>query len=284
MILVTGATGAVGSAVVEHLVADGQPVRALVRDPAKAAGVLPESVELARGDLLDAASIGAALEGVDRMFLLSPPDERMLDMEHNAVAAAKAANLRHLVKLSVMDADPAARSYFARVHGQAEAAVRESGVPFTFLRPTFFMQNLLGSAGMIKSQGAIYQPAGNGAAAYIDVEDIAAVGATVLTSAGHEGKTYTLTGPELLTFAQVAEILSRVLGKPVRYVDIPRDTAKQAMLQMGMPEWYAEAISQLMDDLRDGKMARVTRDVEDVTGRPPRTFEQFAIEHREAFV
>ena len=283
MILITGATGTVGSNLVEQLVADGQSVRALVRDPVKAATSLPAGVEL-RGDLLDAESMEEALAGVERMFLLSPPSDRMLDMETSAIAAARAAGLKHLVKLSVINADPESKSFFMREHGKAEAAARESGVPFTFVRPTFFMQNLLGLAGTIKSKGAIFQPAGDVAASYVDVRDIAAVAAKALTVGGHEGQTYTVTGPEALTQAQIADLVARVTGKPVKYIDVPRDAAKKAMLGGGMPEWQAEAISQLMDEVRGGKVAVVTGEVQRVTGKPPRTMEQFVRENRAAFV
>jgi uncharacterized protein YbjT (DUF2867 family) len=292
MILVTGATGKVGSDLIAQLTAAGQPVRALVRDPEKAARTLPAEVELARGDLSDEASIAAALEGAHRLFLLSPPNESMLDLERTAIrAAARAAagtsssGLRHLVKLSVIDADPASRHFIEHAHGVAEADIRAAGIPFTFLRPNFFMQNLLGAAPQIKSQGAMYQPGGNERASHIDTRDIAAVAAAVFTDpTRHIGQTYTLTGPESLTFQQVADTLSRVTGKPIKYVDVPRDAARQAMLAAGMSQQYAEAISELMDDYRAGKMAAVTDDVERVTGKKPRTLAEFVREHRAAFL
>jgi uncharacterized protein YbjT (DUF2867 family) len=288
MILVTGATGKVGSDLIYELAARGEPVRALVRDPEKAARTLPADVELARGDLSDQVSIAAALEGADRLFLLSPPTENMLDLEHIAIAAAAAAaeagTLRHLVKLSVIGADASSRHFIEQAHGVAESAIRAAAIPFTFLRPNFFMQNLLGAAAQIKSQSAIYQPGANERASHIDTRDIATVAAAALTDPQrHVNQTYTLTGPESLTFTQVADILSHVTGRPVKYIDVPRDAAKQAMLGAGMSERYAEAISELMDDYRAGKMSAVTNDVEQVTGRKPRSLEQFAQEHRDVF-
>jgi uncharacterized protein YbjT (DUF2867 family) len=285
MILVTGATGKVGSDLVHELTSRAEPVRALVRDPEKAARTLPPEVELVRGDLGDAGSIAAALEGADRLFLLSPPTDNMLDLERIVIDAVVAAGgVPHLVKLSAIGADAASRHFITHAHGVAEAAIRDARIPFTFLRPNFFLQNLLGSAASIKSQGAIYQPGANERASHIDTRDIAAVAAAVLTDpARHIGQAYTLTGPESLTFQQVADILTRVTGKPVKYVDVPRDAAKQAMLGAGMTERYAEAISELMDDYRAGKMSAVTPDVERVTGRKPRTLEQFVTENRAAF-
>jgi uncharacterized protein YbjT (DUF2867 family) len=284
VILITGATGKVGCDVVERLVADGHPVRALVRDPEKAAGKLPRAVELSRGDLADAESIEEALAGVEKMFLLAPVDERMLEMEAHATAAAKTAGVRHLVKLSAIGADAASNRMFYSVHGKSEQTIRQSGVRFTFLRPNFFMQNLLASAGTIKSQGAIYQPAGDSSASYIDTADIATVAANLLTTAGHEGKTYPLTGPQSLTYHEVADIVARVIGRPVKYVDVPRDAAKQSMLGAGMPEWLAEAISQLMDACREGGMAAVSPDMQSILGRPARTLEQFISDNRAAFL
>jgi uncharacterized protein YbjT (DUF2867 family) len=284
MILVTGGTGKVGTDLVELLVAQGQPVRALVRDPQKAAKALPGAVELSRGDLADAESIEEALAGVEKLFLLAPVDQAMGQMEAHAAAGAKAASVRHLVKLSAIGADPNSPRMFLSVHGKSEQNIRAAGVPFTFLRPNFFMQNLLTSAGTIKGQGAIYQPAGDSSASHIDTADISAVAARVLTTAGHEGKMYELTGPQSLRYPQVAEILSRVLGKPIKYVDVPREAAKQSMIDSGMPAWLAEAISQLMDAAREGRMAAVSPDVQKILGRPGRTLEQFLVDNRAAFV
>jgi uncharacterized protein YbjT (DUF2867 family) len=283
MILVTGATGKVGSELVEQLVAGGHTVRALVRDPQKASASLPTAVELSRGDLSDAESIEEALVGVDRMFLLAPVDPRMVEMEQHATAAAKAAAVKHLVKLSAIGADPDSPRFFLSVHGKSEQTIRDARVAFTFLRPNFFMQNLLTSAATIKQQGAIYQPAGDSAASFIDATDIAAVAAKVLTSDGHEGKAYTLTGPQSLTYTQVAEILSRVLGKPMKYVDVPRDGAKHGMMQSGLPEWLAEGICQLVDAAREGQMEAVSPDVRNLLGRGGRTIEEFLRDNRDAF-
>jgi len=285
MILVTGATGKVGSQLIEQLAAAGEPVRALVRDPEKAARMLPADVELARGDLDEIGAILGALDDVDRLFLLSPPLENMLQLERNVIAAATD-NVEHIVKLSAIGAeDPQTKSFFPRQHGQAEIVIRDVGFTYTFLRPNFFMQNLLAAAPQIKSQGAIYQPGANQSASHIDIADIASVAAAVLRDPSrHANQAYTLTGPQSLTFHQVADIVSRVIGKPVKYIDVPRDAARQAMISGGMPEWQAEGISQLMDDYRAGKMSAVTNDVERITGKKPRTVEEFATENRSAFV
>jgi uncharacterized protein YbjT (DUF2867 family) len=282
MILVTGATGTVGSQVVRALVDRSERVRALVRDPEKAATMFADEVELARGDLSDSDSLAEAMDDVQRLFLLGPVDERVVGLEGKVLDAAKRAGVEHIVRLSVGHADPDADTFFARVHGQGEARLKGSGIAWTMLRATFYMQNLFGSAGMVKS-GTIYQPAGDGRAGHIDVRDIGATAAVALSARGHEEKTYTLTGPEDLSFHDIARTFTEVLGRPVAYVDVPRDAAKQSMTAAGMPAWQAQAILELADLLRAGKLSGVSPDVERVTGHPARSLEQFVRDHAGAF-
>ncbi len=282
MILVTGATGTVGSEVVRALVDRAERVRALVRDPEKAASKLADEVELARGDLADPESLAEAMDDVQRLFLLAPVDERVVELEGKVLDAAKRAGVEHVVRLSVMHVDPNADTVFARVHGQAEEQLKRSGLAWTMLRPTFFMQNLLGSAAMIKS-GTLYQPAGDGRSGHIDARDIGDVAAAALGTRGHEGKAYRLTGPQDLSFHDIARIVGDVIGKPVAYVDVPRETAKQSMTGAGMPAWQAEAVLELTDLLKAGKLAGVSSDVEQITGHPARSLEQFARDHAGAF-
>ena len=284
MILVTGATGTIGSELVRLLVDQGEPVRALVRDPARAASIVPDRVQLFRGDLGDPASIDEAVLGASKLFLLGPPDERLVELEANAIdAARRACCVEHVVKLSAIHADPASPARFCAWHGQSEQHVAASRMPCTFLRANFFMQNTLGLAAGIRKHGSIHQPSGGARASYIDTRDVARTAATALTRRGHEGQTYTLTGPEAISYADIAAILSRVAGRPVKFVDVPRDTAKPALLSAGMPEWLAEGLLELMDLMRAGKMDVVTDDVERVTGTKPRTYEQFAIDHAAVF-
>jgi uncharacterized protein YbjT (DUF2867 family) len=145
------------------------------------------------------------------------------------------------------------------------------------------MQNTLGLAAGIREHGTIYQPSGGARASYVDARDVAAVAAAVLTRRGHAGQTYDLTGPEALGYAEIAAILGRVAGKPVKFVDVPRDTARPALLSAGMAEWMADGVLELMDQMRAGRMDAVTDDVERVTGAKPRTYEQFAHDHAAVF-
>jgi uncharacterized protein YbjT (DUF2867 family) len=280
MILLTGATGTAGSEVATALSAAGVPFKALVRNPDTAASLHRPGVKLVRGDLADPASLAAALNGVSRAFLLTPPAAEQVDLQDNFITAAQSAGVQHVVKLSVVPGDGANR--FARLHAQADERLKQSGLAWTLLQPTFFMQNLLGLAGMIRG-GTIYQPAGAGRSGYVDTRDIAAVAAAVLTTPGHQGKTYTLTGPEDLSFREIADRFSDVLGRLILYVDIPPEAARDAMLKSGMPAWNVDGVLELMAALRADRLSFVTDDVRRVTGHRPRTLEQFIRDHETHF-
>jgi uncharacterized protein YbjT (DUF2867 family) len=281
MILVTGGTGSSGSEIVEALASKGVKFRMLARNPAKVA-VREQGVEIVAGDLAQPRTLAEALKGIDRVLLLAPPVPNQVELESNVVDAAKNAAVRHVVKFSAMTADPNSASRFPRAHGHVEQKIRASGLPWTFLRPTFFMQNLLSMSGMIKG-GTIFQPAGTSKAAFVDTRDIAAVAVSALTEPGHEAKAYDITGPELLTYEDVAATFSRVLGRTIKYQDIPPSAARQAMLGMGIPEWSADGINELMDQMRSGAYATVTNVVEQVGHKKPTTLEQFVRENAAAF-
>jgi uncharacterized protein YbjT (DUF2867 family) len=282
MILITGGTGQSGVEIVHQLAATGTRFRALVRNPRKADAIRISGVEIVQGDMGDRASLAPALKGVERLLLLSSPDATFVEAQGTVVSAAKQAGVRHVVKFSAMTADPKSSSTFPRMHGQAEDLVRASGLAWTFLRPTFFMQNFLALADMVK-RGTIFQPAGNGKAALVDVRDIAAVAVKTLTEPGHEGKAYEITGPELLNYQDIARILGEASGHAVKYQDIPPAAAKQAMLGMRMPEFVADALNELMDQLRAGGYAKATTVVRDIARKSPISFAQFARENAGAW-
>lgn len=282
-ILVTGATGTVGSAVVSELVKAGADVRALVRNPAKAEGMRKAGVDVVEGDLDRPDTLAPALSGVSRVFLLTVPGPQMLAQEQAMIEAILSAEPEPLVvKLSALGASTEASFRFGKLHGDAEQLIVRAGIPFTFLRPTGFMQNLYGSVGSIKEQGALFAPFGDARVSYIDVRDIAAVAAKVLLDDGHESKTYELTGPEALSYADLARILSEQSGITIRYVDVPPGAARAGMLQAGMSEWLADGLLELFAVYRQGGAESVSPAVENVTGRPPRSFELFAAEFVEA--
>jgi uncharacterized protein YbjT (DUF2867 family) len=283
MILVTGATGTTGSEVVRALTARAGRVRAFVRDAERAERQLGPSVELAIGDFADPQSVRAALEGTDVLFLSCADDPRRVGWETAAIDAAVAAGVRRVVKLSTAAAAPGSPVAFWDWHGQVEQHLRSSGADWTILRPTYYMSNLLAAAPQVAAEGRLYAPAGTARIAMIDPRDVGAFAAAVLSSAGHEGQTYLLTGPAAITYAQVAAELSEVTASRVEFVDIPDDAAQQAMIRDGMPGFAAEQIIKTFAQLRQGVGAQVTPAFQTLTGSAPRDFASFARGHARLF-
>jgi uncharacterized protein YbjT (DUF2867 family) len=272
MILVIGATGTVGGEVVRRLAAAGERVRALVRDPQRAGQQPGEPVEYVVGDLDRPETIPAGLAGVDRVFLLTRQSHRQVDQERGVVRAAAGAAVRQIVKLSVFRADEQSPLQVARQHWQAERALQDSGLAYTILRPPFFMQNLLD---MLRG-GAIYTAAEDGQIAMIDARDVAAVAVAALTSPQHQGQIYTPTGPQALSFDEVARVLSEQTGEQIRHLRVPADAVRNAVQANGRPGWFADDMARLHAMLAGGYEDILTDDVLTVTGHPPRTLAQFA--------
>jgi len=279
MILVTGATGNVGAHVVRELRERGAHVRALVRDPARAAERLGTGVELAVGDFSDPASLRRALDGVGAVLLSCGNQPRQAELEGAAIDAAAAAGVRRLVKLSTVGAEPGSPAAFWDHHGRAERHLAGAGVPAVVLRANFHMSNLLAAADRARRDGRLFAPAGSARIGMVDPRDVAAAAAVALTADGHEGRTYELTGPEAMTYARVAEELSTTLGRPVEYVDVPDAVALDAMVGNGIPPWFAEQLVRVFGQLRAGAADRVTDAVRALTGREPRTLAQFLRDH-----
>ncbi len=277
MILVTGATGLNGGALVRFLSAKGVPVRALVRNPAKAAALaaLPK-VEIVEGDMARPETLVAPLRGVERAMLISSSVETMLEVQTNFINAAKKAAVKHVVKLSGIMPELDSAFRFARMHGEAEKRLEQSGLAFTHLRAGEFMPSYFRQVPSILAKGAMFLPMENARIASIDVGDIAEFAATVLTGSGHEGKIYPITGPEALTMAEVAEKLSAVAGKPIRYVNVAPEDAKKAQLAAGVPPYLADALAELFAERRNGKESVVYPVVQQILGRPPTSFDIFA--------
>ncbi|MGH9509139.1 MAG: SDR family oxidoreductase [Terriglobales bacterium] len=283
MILVTGAGGTVGSEVLKRLQQRGATVRAGFHSPKKAELARQQGIDAVVLDFADRASIAAALKGVDHVFLLGATAPNQSELETNVVEEAKKAGVRHIVKLSVLGAS-AEKLTFARWHRSVEKAIEKSGVVYTFLRANEFMQNFVNyHAEPIRSQGAIYLPARDSRISMIDVRDIAAVAVEALTQLGHERKAYELTGPEALSHGDVAQKLSAATGRTIQYVDIPVEAFRQGALSSGIPEFYVDALTDLYRFYVEGGAQSVTGDVEKITGRKPRTFDDFAREHASAF-
>jgi uncharacterized protein YbjT (DUF2867 family) len=282
-VLVTGATGRVGSHVVRELLQRGASVRAFVRETVRAAELLGDGVELAPGDFADAASVRRAVAGVDGVFLACANDGRQVAYETGVVDAAAATGVRRIVKLSALGAEVGSPVAFWDWHGRIEAHLWASGVPAVVLRPTFNMTNLLGSAEQVRQAGSLFAPADGARVAMIDPRDVAATAAVALIQGGHDGKTYALTGPEAITFERVAEELSAVAGQPIRFVAVPDEAAQHALTGSGMPEFVAQEIVRVFGILRRGDQDWTTDTVRTLIGRQPHSFTRFASEYAALF-
>ncbi|MFF4854778.1 NAD(P)H-binding protein [Streptomyces rubiginosohelvolus] len=279
MILVTGATGAVGREVAGLLAAAG-PVRILARRPERLT-VRGDGVEVVEGAYGDRTALDRALEGVSSVFLVTnsptePDDERV-------AGAAAAAGVRHLVKLSMMAVEePGADDFITRWQRRNEETIRASGVPWTFVRPRTFMSNTLSWAPGIRSEGVVRALHGDAPVACVDPRDVAAVAVAVLTGAGHEGRTYAVSGPEAITAREQTAQLSRVLGRPLRFEELGLDAARTALLAK-YPRPAAEAFLESAERQRVGAKAAVVPTVEELTGCQARPYRTWAADHADAF-
>jgi uncharacterized protein YbjT (DUF2867 family) len=279
LILVTGATGTVGSELVKQLAETGQRVRALVRNPKKAEG-FPKAIEVVHGDLEKPETLAPAFAGVDKAFVLSA-GPMLPAMEGNAFAAAKKGAVRHIVKLSArhVDADFMALTPLAQWHRDSEQRLRSLGIPWTILRPGTFASNVL--SWLDRKNNAIFLPVGDGRDSFVDPRDIASVAVALLTLPGQDGRIYEISGSEWLSFAQVVQKISELTGKQTSYHNIPEETAKQGMLAMGMPLPLVESmLSFYVAGIRNGKMYAPTSAIRDVLGRPARSFDEWVRDHR----
>ena len=279
MILIIGATGLVGGATLRQLTALGVPVRALVRSSEKAAAIAGPGIETVLGDLEQPASLDAALNGVTRALLISPHHPRQIELQGNFVDAARRAGGVHVVKLSGLGTALDSPLQSGRWHAQTEQQLQNAGVPLTCLHPPFFMHNILRSAQAIAAHGVLAGAMQEGQIAMVDARDVAAVASAALTADGHVGKTYTITGPEALSFRQVAAKLSVATGQRVTYQDISLAALRQHLVATGIPEWLVNVRMEFAAFLRESYAAVVTDAVAVVTGKPPRTFDAFAHEH-----
>jgi uncharacterized protein YbjT (DUF2867 family) len=284
MILVTGATGLNGMELLRRLSARGVAARALVRNPAKAEAIatLPH-VEIVQGDMAHPETLTIALHEINRAMLISSSAPDMLDVQSNFIDAARKAGVRHVVKLSGIMPELHSAFRFARMHGEIEKRLEASEMAYTHLRAGEFMPAYFRQVPTIVAQGAMFLPMEDARIASIDVGDIAEIAARVLTSSGHEGKTYPLTGPEALTMTEVAAKLSVAAGKPIRYVNVPPEDARQAQLAAGIPPYLADALFELFAERRNGKESKVWPDAATLLGRPQTSFDEFAGRHAVVF-
>jgi uncharacterized protein YbjT (DUF2867 family) len=283
MILITGASGNAGGAVLREVLNTGSGVRAMVRskeDSAKG----PQGAIAVIADFADKQSLRRALEDIDTVYLVCSPVRELVELESNMIDACREAGVKHMVLNSALGAGEFAKS-FPSWHRKVEDKLRGSGMAYTILRPNGFMQNLIAYfAPSIRAQGAFYQSTGDAKISHIDLRDIAAAAAKILRStAQHAGKIYELNGPEALSYSEVAEKISRATGHKAHYVDIPPDAQRKALLDMGMPDFMVTALLELQEYYASGKASRVDDTLESLIHRAPTKMADFLKEFADQF-
>jgi uncharacterized protein YbjT (DUF2867 family) len=283
MILVTGASGNAGGAVVDELRKADAPFRAMYRSQEDAAKA-PQGVASVIGDFSSIESMKRALTGMDSVYLVCSPIPELVDLESNVIDACQQSGIKHVVLSSSLGAADYPKS-FPAWHRKVEDKLKASGLGFTILRPNSFMQNILAFiAPSVREQGAFFAAMGEARTSYLDLRDIAAVAARVTKSLGeHRGKTYELNGPEAVTSAELAQRIARVCQSEVKFVDIPEGAQRNAMLGMGMPEWRVDALLDLQRYYTNGQGGEVTDVLAQLLERPPVSLDSFLEEYKDTF-
>src|SRR6202051_1252084 len=283
MILITGASGNAGGAVLHEVLKSGSGVRAMIRSKEDTAKV-PQVAAAVIADFADKQSLRRALEGVDTVYLVSSPVGGLVELESNMIAACREAGVKHVVLNSALGAGAFPKS-FPSWHRKVEDKLKASGMAYTILRPNGFMQNLIAYfAPSIRAQGAFYQSTGDAKVSHIDMRDIAVAAAKILSSpAHHSGKIYELNGAEALSYAEIAEKISKATGRKVQYVDIPANAQRKALLDMGMPDFLITALLELQEYYAAGKASKVDGTLESLINRAPAKMDDFLKENADQF-
>jgi uncharacterized protein YbjT (DUF2867 family) len=284
MILVTGASGNVGGAVLEEVRKGREPFGAMYRNEADVRSKAPLGVSTVIADFSDPKGLRKALAGATTIFLVCSPMPDLVKLETNVIDACVASGVKHVVLNSALGAGDYPKS-FPSWHRVVEQELSRSGLGYTILRPNGFMQNILAyMAPSIRAQGAFYAAMGNARTSFLDLRDIAAVAANALAAPdSHAGKVYELHGPEAITNAELAERISRVAGRTVKYVDIPEAAQRKSMLDMGMPQWQVDALLDLQQYYVQGQGGEVTDVLPTLLGRPAKRLDVFLEEFKAGF-
>jgi uncharacterized protein YbjT (DUF2867 family) len=282
VVVVTGANGRIGSEVVRLLSAQGESVRALVRDPAQA--VKLPGVAWFQGDLGDPNTLHPIMARADSLFLIVPNTKGMLAFSHNALVAAEEEGVSYVVKVTSLGTSPHSSSSIDRWHHEGESELRNSTMSWTVLRAHSFMQNFLDLAPEILRTGKLCSAAGAAQVPFIDCRDVALVGARVLTEPGYEGERFVLTGPAAIGYADVARMIGEVAGRPIQYVSETPEQARARLTREGQGPDVIEDWLAIAEYQRAGGPAAIpTPAVHDITSHTPRSFPQFLADHRSAF-
>lgn len=285
MILITGATGKVGQALVQDLQARNCEFKVMTRSKEAVKSFEAKGIKAVQGDFEQSGGYAGALAGIRQVFLLTVPHPGLPGIEREFLKACKLKGVQQVVRLSAVGAHPSSASGLLACHGRCELQLEDSGLGWTILRPTMFMQNLAAFyAPTVAKESTLYAPAGEARIPWVDTRDIAGVAGTVLTSTGHEGLIYEITGPQAFTYAEVADKLGAQLARHIAYVDVPDGGARLAMTGMGMPAWAAEGMLCLFHLFKvNGATALVLDTVERITGRPAHTLDAYIKENLAMF-
>lgn len=284
MILISGATGGIGGEICRLLGQAGTPFCAMARQQAQVDAFRRKGTDAVLGDFDRSGTLPAAMRGIDTMFLITPPNQRQFEQEIAGIDAARQAGVRRIVKLSASDANIRSTVPWAQTHARLDHHLRASGVGWTILKPTAFMQNFLWFKDAI-AKGFLPQVAGKGSVSWVDTRDVARIAATVLSQDGHERATYFLTGPETLDMKAAAERLGTVTGRKVRYLDLPNPLFAALLRATGNSRWMTRGlVNQFADVVAGHHDIDPTFEIERLTGTPPHDFTAFVRDHRDQFV
>ena len=279
MILLTGATGKTGSATAKALNEKGITFRALIRNEEKRGDIESLGGEVVIGSIENKEAVDQSMIDVETALILLPNSENQLSLEKQLVDSAKQAGTKRVVKMSSIEATPDATSPIPKLHLESEEYIKQSGLSWTMIKPNFYMQNLLASAGTIKDQGKIFLPMGEGKTGMIDTTDVGKVLAKVLSEDGHESMNHEITGPEILSFNEVAEIFSKGLDKQVDYVDVPLAAYKETLGQFLTNQWHLDAVIDLFKGIADGGIEEKTDTYSELMGESPKSLSEFISEN-----
>ncbi len=276
-ILVTGATGNIGSALVPLLAArSGCVVRAMSRNPGKHADTFASAVQLVAGNFENEESLHVAMRDVDSVILIAPPSPDCVRHNRAIFNAALQSGVRKIVRISAIKASEDGKTANTRLHGECDTLLKESGLVYTILRPNYFMQNILMSLGSIEAENCFFAGMGDGKLAMIDVRDVAECAATAAMSGEFEHSVFEISGPKSVSFSDVASVLSEIANRPISYNAVSPEDVEVSLLQMGFTDWMATLLREYSAAYGEGWGDLVTDNVDRLTGHPPRSFRQYA--------
>lgn len=282
-ILVTGATGKIGMFLLEDLKEAGADFTAMVRNEERASNLIDKGFKTVIADFDDPGSLEKAMQGFKKVVLITPPHPEQDRQQMNVVEAAGNAGVLHLIKVSALGISEDSSVSLSRMHAMVEAKIRKTEMSYTFLHPHSFMQNLLSNARTIKEMNTVFSPLGDARIPMVDARDVASVAARVCVGEGHEGKTYIITGPQAVSYDDIAQVLSEKLGKEISHSRISLEDSREAMIEAGLPTWLAEDLTELNKIFSSGVAEDVSPDVKNVTGKDPISVAQFASDFSHMF-